>query len=174
MIGLCDPAKGVSVVFGTADRLEFPDRSFDLVFSQQVLEHLHPDDAPEHFAEGFRVLVPGGTMAVETPNRRTGPQDISRGFTPVAEGLHLKEWTIRELIRQFRRTGFVRVRGLLAPPFLARRSPRIHRLLRVPAAIKYAEDIGLLMIPGLRTRTFVGKLIGLDDIFLFGEKPGSQ
>jgi len=117
MIEFCDGLPGVTILHGTAERLEFPDEIFDLVFSQQLIEHLHPDDVPNHFAEVLRVLRPGGVLAIETPNRSTGPQDISRGYAKVAEGLHLKEWSVRELIDQYRRIGFVRLRGLLAPPF---------------------------------------------------------
>ena len=108
MLQLCDKL-AVKVVQGDADSLCFPSGSFDVVFSQEVLEHLHPEDVPIHFAEAFRVLRPNGILAVETPNRRTGPQDISRSFTRVAEGLHLKEWTIRELIQQFQKAGFVKI-----------------------------------------------------------------
>ena len=117
MLSICADQKAATVAFGTADRLEFADGSFDLVFSQEVLEHLHPDDVPVHFSEAFRVLRPRGILAVETPNRDTGPQDVSRGFVAVAEGLHLKEWSVRELIQQFRQAGFVKIRGVLVTPF---------------------------------------------------------
>jgi ubiquinone/menaquinone biosynthesis C-methylase UbiE len=174
MLDLSGREGGPQVRSGPADELEFPDRSFDIVFSQQVLEHLHPEDVPRHFGEAFRVLRPGGQLIVETPNRRTGPQDISRGFVPVAEGLHLKEWSFSELIDEFARAGFVRVRGLLAPPFLARRSTWLHRVSRIPAIVKHAEDLCLACVPGLKLRTLVGKAFGLDDIFLVGQKPNTS
>ena len=155
---------------GVAGRLEFADESFDLVFGQQVLEHMHREDVPEHLAEAFRVLSRGGTVAVETHNRRTGPQDISRGSVTTAEGLHLREWSVRELIVKFCRAGFIQERGLLAPSFLVHRSPTGHRLSRVPAATKLGQDWGVALIPGLRMRTLMAKLTGLDDIFLFGRK----
>jgi len=173
MLELCND-KGLKVVRGCADSIDFPTGSFDVVFSQEVLEHLHPEDVPRHFEEAFRVLRPNGILAIETPNKRTGPQDISRGFTRTAEGLHLKEWAIRELIQQFHRSGFVRVRALLAPQFVARRSQVIHRLTRVPSIIKYLQDFVLVLVPTLRLRTIVGKLLGLDDIFLFASKPSND
>jgi ubiquinone/menaquinone biosynthesis C-methylase UbiE len=174
MVGRCNEKPGVHIVLGSADRLDFPDSSFDLVFSQQVIEHLHPEDLPGHFFECYRVLRLGGTLSVETPNCHTGPQDVSRGFVRVAEGLHLRKWSVPELIQPFRQAGFVRIRGLLAPQFLARRSRLVHRLTRVPALVKSAEDAVLSIIPTLGLRTLLGKALGLDDIFLFGSKPATE
>lgn len=173
MVEIAGQSSEVTILHGLAGRLEFADGSFDVVFSQQVLEHLHPDDVPIHFEEAFRVLRPGGIMAVETPNKKAGPQDISRGFTRVAEGLHLKEWTLGELSAVFRTTGFTNVRGLLGPAFIARRSPLFHRIIRVPVVIKKIQDFFLGMVPGLRYRTLFGKMVGLEDVFLFGRKPTS-
>jgi 2-polyprenyl-3-methyl-5-hydroxy-6-metoxy-1,4-benzoquinol methylase len=79
-------------LYGTATQLDFQAGFFDLVVSQQVIEHVHPEDVPIHLREVARVLRAGGTVAIETPNRRTGPQDVSRGFAVEAEGLHLREW----------------------------------------------------------------------------------
>ena len=51
---------------GDASRLPFRDAAFDLVFADNVLEHL---DKPELvFAEVARVLKPGGRFLVKTPN----------------------------------------------------------------------------------------------------------
>jgi hypothetical protein len=44
-----------------------------------------------------------------TPNRLSGPWDISRGFDEVATGLHLKEYTVGDLAQQFMAAGFSRV-----------------------------------------------------------------
>jgi len=48
--------------------LPFPDASFDLVTCNMVLEHL-PEPSPM-FQEMSRVLAPGGTLLVHTPNTR--------------------------------------------------------------------------------------------------------
>lgn len=46
--------------------LDFPDASFDLLFCSEVIEHLA---SPEKLAsEAYRVLVPGGTLVLSTPN----------------------------------------------------------------------------------------------------------
>lgn len=170
MLGICKK-RGLKVIRGSAHQIDCPDASFDAVFSQEVLEHLHPEDVPLHFQEAHRLLRPNGLLIVETPNCRTGPQDISRGYTRVPQGLHLKEWSVRELIQLFQDAGFTGIRGSLAPQYLARRSMTVHRMSRVPATVKNIQDrILLSIIPTLRLRTIVGKLLGLDDIYLFAEK----
>jgi hypothetical protein len=57
-----------------------------------------------------RALKPGGRYLVVTPNRLSGPHDISRAFDDVARGFHLKEYTYGELSRALRQAGFRRVR----------------------------------------------------------------
>jgi SAM-dependent methyltransferase len=48
-------------------RLPFRDRTFDLITSMSVIEHL--DDPGAVFREFDRVLKPGGALVVQTPNR---------------------------------------------------------------------------------------------------------
>jgi len=45
------------------------DGSVDLVFAGQVLEHLWPDEVVGFLCESHRVLAPGGTIALDSPNR---------------------------------------------------------------------------------------------------------
>ena len=52
---------------GLADRLPFADRSFDLVFCDNVLEHIEDPDAV--LRQVARVLKPGGRFLAKTPNR---------------------------------------------------------------------------------------------------------
>ncbi len=83
--------------------------SVTLAYSNQVMEHIHPDDAVEQLGNIFRALAPGGLYLCSTPNRLNGPHDVSRPFDDVATGLHLKEYTLRELVGLFRRAGFRRI-----------------------------------------------------------------
>lgn len=87
-----------------------PSGSVDVAYSNQLMEHLHPDDAVEQLANIYTALTPGGVYVCVTPNRLSGPHDVSRGFDPVATGLHLKEYTVREIHRVFLRAGFSRIR----------------------------------------------------------------
>ena len=89
--------------------LPFADNSIDLAYSNQVIEHLHPDDALEQTRSIWRVLKPGGKYVCVTPNRITGPHDVSVYFDDVATCLHLKEYVTRELAAIMRRAGFSRV-----------------------------------------------------------------
>ena len=87
-----------------------PPESVDVAFSDQLMEHLHPDDAFEQLENICRALVPGGVYVCVTPNRLRGPHDISMYFDDTATGLHLKEYTNRGLAGLFRKAGFSRVR----------------------------------------------------------------
>lgn len=86
--------------------LDVPDRSVDVCFSYQFLEHLHPDDVGPHFEIARRVLKPGGVYVFDTPHRYTGPHDISAFFTDDLECFHFQEWTHREMRKLLKKHGF--------------------------------------------------------------------
>ncbi|MGQ0532328.1 MAG: class I SAM-dependent methyltransferase [Caulobacteraceae bacterium] len=92
-----------------------PDESVDFVYSNQVMEHLHPDDAIEQVHELFRVLKPGGQYLCRTPSRLTGPHDVSRYFDAISVGTHMKEYTCRDLAPIFENASFTNIRVLIAP-----------------------------------------------------------
>lgn len=85
-----------------------PDGSITVAYSNQLMEHLHPQDAAEQLANIFRAIAPGGAYVCITPSRFTGPHDISRYFADTAHGFHLKEYTISELREIMRKAGFRR------------------------------------------------------------------
>jgi SAM-dependent methyltransferase len=84
--------------------------SADVVYSHQLMEHLHPHDAAEQLRGIVDALAPGGVYVCVTPSRLSGPHDISRHFDHEARGLHLKEYTATELMALFARAGFARAR----------------------------------------------------------------
>jgi ubiquinone/menaquinone biosynthesis C-methylase UbiE len=95
-----------TLVLSDGTSIPVPDGSITLAYSNQLMEHLHPDDALQQLTNIYRALAPGGVYICITPNRLTGPHDISRYFDAVATGFHLKEYTCRELMSMFRRVGF--------------------------------------------------------------------
>jgi SAM-dependent methyltransferase len=91
--------------------LDLADGCADVVFSDQFIEHLHPDDADLHFQLVFKLLKPGGSYIFRTPHAFHGPFDVSAYFSDVPEGFHLKEWTYAELRARFRALAFSSWRG---------------------------------------------------------------
>jgi SAM-dependent methyltransferase len=83
-----------------------PDASINIAYSDQLMEHLHPADAAEQLRNIHNALAPGGIYVCITPNRWSGPHDISRYFDDEATGFHLHEYTIGELTLMFQETGF--------------------------------------------------------------------
>jgi len=101
--------------FLVSDGVSIPlaDGAVDLAFSNQLFEHLHPDDVQPHLREVRRVLRPGGRYVVLTPTRLSGPHDVSGYFDDEPRGFHLREYTCGELAAELRAAGFRRVQALL-------------------------------------------------------------
>jgi SAM-dependent methyltransferase len=94
-----------------------PPGSVTLAFSDQLMEHLHPDDAVIQVRQIYQALAPGGIYVFFTPNRLAGPHDVSKYFDTFATGFHLKEYTTWELGAVLRAAGYrslwvpVQIRG---------------------------------------------------------------
>lgn len=121
--------------------LPFADESFDVVVSNQVIEHLSEQE--RHVAECFRVLKPGGFAYIATPNR----------FWPreVHSGLWLLGWWPRPLASQIYRwarqaewdvypLSIGRLRRLLRP-FAATISDYAPRVLKEPDRFAYSGNL---------------------------------
>jgi SAM-dependent methyltransferase len=93
--------------------MPFASNSIDFVYSHQLMEHLHPEDAERQLAEIHRVLRPGGCYLCITPSRLTGPHDVSRFFKDEAQGFHLKEYTYQDFDRLFGGIGFGKMRACI-------------------------------------------------------------
>lgn len=94
----------IQQVQGTS--LPFPDRSFDIVMSFDVFEHIPDSDA--HLREVRRVLRRGGTYLMQTPNKWTNVvfETIRwRSFTRFRED-HCSLHSLAELRARLARHGF--------------------------------------------------------------------
>jgi 2-polyprenyl-3-methyl-5-hydroxy-6-metoxy-1,4-benzoquinol methylase len=97
------------------DQFELPE-SYDVVMSDQVLEHLHPTDLDTHLNSAYRILKPSGRYILRTPQRFSGPYDVSRVFQCTQpQGMHLREYTYGELIAAVQRSGFTQVSYAFVP-----------------------------------------------------------
>jgi SAM-dependent methyltransferase len=134
----------VALVLTDGQSIAVPAGSVDVAFSDQLMEHLHPEDAIEQLRNIHRALKPGGVYVCITPNRLYGPSDISAYFDDVARGFHLREYTLREMRAIFAKAGF----------------PRMHVyagargwFMRCPAAVIEAiEDLLERLPPRMRRR----------------------
>jgi hypothetical protein len=122
------------------------------------MEHLHPDDAVEQVRSIHDALSPGGIYICITPNRWSGPHDISRYFDDEATGFHLREYTVAELTAMFREAGFARVQVLVGSggvhvPMAARLVTALERgLQRLPRNVgrRLARQLPLRVILGAK------------------------
>ena len=122
------PHKDKSITFIPMDIIEFRlGESFDVAFSDNVLEHIAPADLPGHLTSIRRALNDGGRFIVIMPNRLFGPADVSRVIDCTctnrisAAGMHLFESTYSEMIPLLRRFGFNNFETIIQIPKLTHR-----------------------------------------------------
>jgi 2-polyprenyl-3-methyl-5-hydroxy-6-metoxy-1,4-benzoquinol methylase len=133
------PSNGkLGIEFRAADIVAFDAaEGFEVVFSDNVIEHIAPADLDAHLQSVRRALRPGGTFIVLTPNRLFGPWDVTRivddnyANAVPAQGTHLNEMTYRELLPALARNGFGRFRTVLPLAKVQRR----FRSVRLPAQV---------------------------------------
>jgi SAM-dependent methyltransferase len=87
--------------------------SINVAYSNQLMEHLHPEDAFVQLNNIYKSLAPGGVYICITPHRFSGPHDISKYFDEIATGFHLKEYTYSELYSIFKKIGFSRIEAIV-------------------------------------------------------------
>jgi SAM-dependent methyltransferase len=116
-------AANLHIALTDGRHLPLPEDSVALAYSNQLMEHLHPDDAAEQVRDLFRVLRPGGAYLCVTPNRLTGPWDVSRMFSSTPQGLHLREYSNCELAALLREVGFEQVHAVVPAGRAARQVP---------------------------------------------------
>lgn len=106
---------------------------YDVVISNQVIEHLHPNDTLEHFRGVNHILKNGGRYIFDTPHRFSGPCDLSRVFKyNHSIGMHLKEYTFSEIKALLRMAGFQEIDAVLRLPKKLRLFLGIEDIPRLP------------------------------------------
>jgi SAM-dependent methyltransferase len=110
-----------NLTWGTTDGVHLdqfePADTYDAVISDQVVEHLHPEDLIEHFRGALRILKSGGRYVFRTPHVHDGPSDVSRFFgSDTPQGMHLREYTYRELAAKMKHAGFRNIRAWTPRP----------------------------------------------------------
>jgi 2-polyprenyl-3-methyl-5-hydroxy-6-metoxy-1,4-benzoquinol methylase len=133
--------------------------SYDVVISDQVIEHLHPDDVVTHFLEAFKILKEGGKYVFRVPHCYTGPHDISKVFGMNKPcGMHLKEYTNRELLEIVRTVGFHSPKSLLPMPYTRFKQVRPVYVSRIALGYYEALEIGLHRLSYPRRQRVARKL----------------
>jgi hypothetical protein len=84
------------------DLSDFGDMSVDLVYSGQSIEHVSADEGSVVLKEVFRILRPGGHLALDTPNARVTRLQQADFIDPD----HKVEYTIEELSAKLEAVGF--------------------------------------------------------------------
>lgn len=160
-----EPPANFEFVLTNGVVLPLADASVSFVYSNQLMEHLHPDDAFEQMREVFRVLKPGGRYLCRTPSRYCGPHDVSMFFSGVAQGMHLKEYSYKELNGLMRSAGFRRTAIWIAP--------RAYRALTLPQfAGEWIEALFGLVPAKLHTKICRSKVArALLGVTMLAEKP---
>jgi len=132
--------------------------SVHVAYSNQLMEHLHPDDAAEQLRNIHAALAPGAAYFCITPSALSGPHDVSGHFERVASGFHLKEYTYGELARLFRQVGFSSVRALfsvkgrsvLLPVWVCGLAESLVRAIPYPTGRKLAGKLPLRLFLGVQ------------------------
>lgn len=144
-------------IFDGVDFIE--DRnSISVIYSCQVFEHLHIEDTTHHIKQYYNMLKVGGKLVVITPNYLTGPHDISREYSKIPEGFHMKEYSYKELKKLLHEVGFRKIKILWGSKKLGYRSisPSIFILFEnlygfFPLSIRYK----------LKSNAFLKSLFGI-------------
>ena len=146
----------VEVMISDGTSIPVEPESIDFIYSNQLMEHLHPDDAVEQVRNIFTALRPGGRYLCITPNRLHGPHDVSRHFNQIAEGLHLREYSYRELGELFQQVGFRKVDALVASRGVKLFTAPLATMLSLEAAIGHMTRTSKLLKKAQATNVLLG------------------
>jgi 2-polyprenyl-3-methyl-5-hydroxy-6-metoxy-1,4-benzoquinol methylase len=152
------PDLSVRFSAGNFLRHDFGNQTFDFIHSNDVLEHIHSDEASDFLRKCRKLMRSGGVLWLITPNRLTGPGDATTLKLPwgtPAIGLHLKEYTLAELSELLRQANFRKVESRL---FGAGRGRRPTKPRSLYARVKRAAEPVLAGVPFRFRRRIMGVL----------------
>lgn len=132
--------------------LSLDNSTIDIAFSDQLLEHLHPEDTKLHFTMIKNLLKPNGIYVFRTPYKYSGPHDVSQYFSNTAEGFHLHEWTFQDVQETLQSLNFKEWYGYL-------RKKKI--TIKIPAYILITAEKILRYLPW-RIRRVVARILMRD------------
>lgn len=108
---------------------------FDVITSDNVMEHIAPNDIDIHLRSVVRHLKSKGTLIIMMPNRLFGPNDVTRiidytnsNIVP-AKGTHLSEMSYKEIIKLLKEHGFTEFKTVIPIPVIKYMFPNV----RIPA-----------------------------------------
>lgn len=142
---LTDRGLSVFLAAAEAERLPWPEQTFDAIVVDSVLEHV--DDPAVALSEFRRVLKPGGRLLVWSPNRFTLTTDP-----------HLGLWGLGWLPRSWV-PGYLRLRGRRdwAPRTLS--AFEVRRLVKARGFFEAAIDPPAISDPWVRTRSSSERIV---------------
>lgn len=111
-------ASGLRLELYDGVTLPFPDSTFDVVISFQVIEHIDVDLMPRYLGGAARVLKPGSVAVFSTPNGRVRVAPGARPWNP----FHVREFSpdeLKALLSPYFRS--MEVYGMFGSPLVYRR-----------------------------------------------------
>jgi SAM-dependent methyltransferase len=176
-----------NLAWGSSDGINLqkfePNDLYDVVLSNQVIEHFHPDDLTTHFQNAHSILKENGRYIFSTPHCHGGPHDVSYVFNyDDSIGMHLKEYTYQELIAPLTAAGFKNISyaipSTLKKILLKLGIEKQEHLTRVGSfyfEIMLVVEKILFLIPNKKIRRLLTKslkkaYIFTDNIFLIAQK----
>ncbi|MFA4907983.1 MAG: class I SAM-dependent methyltransferase [archaeon] len=144
-----------------AQTLPYPDGSFDIVTSFQVIEHIKQSDIPLYINEIKRVLTGNGIAILTTPNRKLRLNPFEKPWNPE----HFTEYSAKGLRKKLTKF-FTRVEilGLRAEKWIEDvERDRIHKSFFKSYVVRPTKCILRLILPSLMNRLKAQNLASISE-----------